>query len=136
MATQTRRKASDALAGAAVPVEETAAPAGDAAPAQSIFDGVLAPAGDSVKESKDAAPAADVVTTKETPAPEVEPDTEGDGDAEAPEFEDVEAVVVIDLFSYFDADGSHTTANKGTVLSLDAETASRGFRIGALAPKD
>lgn len=128
MATPARaRKASDSLKGAAVPVEEPAAPAGDVTAAQSLFGIVPATAG----ETSEVTPApAEAPATVEPVTPDEAPEDD------VTEFDVVTAVVAIDQFSYFDDDGAHMTATKGDVVTLDADVASRGFQYGALRPQD
>ena len=124
MATQAKgvRKASDALKGAAVPEEETAAPTGDTATGQPLFEAEPATASKTSEENPE-------VQEVKGETPEVIPESD-------PEYDLFDVVVVIDQFNYFDDDGSHLSATKGDVLTLDAETASRGFTIGALRPQD
>ncbi|ANU79616.1 hypothetical protein SEA_CHOCOLAT_13 [Arthrobacter phage Chocolat] len=129
-AAQKRRSASDALKGTATPAEETlplSEATGDAAKTEET------PAtGDQPAETKaDAtvdAPAAD-------PAEGADVDADAEDDDDAEEDELVEAVVLFDLFNYFDESDAHCSALKGVTVHVDHETAKRGVKLGALKVK-
>lgn len=141
-AAQKRRSASDALKGTATPVpaEETLpltedtgkdtkseeTPAAGDQPAETATDGkVDAPDADADKSAEvDGAVSAAALAE----------DAEEDDDAEEDEL--VEAVVLYDLFNYFDESGAHCSALKGATVHVDHETAARGVKLRALKVKD
>ncbi|QFG14815.1 hypothetical protein SEA_LYMARA_13 [Arthrobacter phage Lymara] len=133
-AAQKRRSASDALKGTATPAEETlplTPETGEETKSEET------PAAGDKPDATEAKTDADAKV--DTPDADPAEGDAADADAEDDDYDEedelVEAVVLFDLFNYFDESGAHCSALKGNTVHVDHETAARGVKLRALKVK-